>query len=549
MKMRFCTYCGGLLDENTGVCPKCFGGIDAPKPEEQTAELSSVPKVDLGDSPFASAPSTAIPTLTLDPFGNSEAQGSASQPQLEFGSPTQTAQETTPGPQLVMPEMQAQNVSPSSSGISLEFKPGVSVQSEEPKTEEPAQEEAPAQAETAPEVTEPAETQPDIFTQMPPAYSPKAQTRFEEMVAKIQADQERMKNEQAAASAQAVPASSDAQEVQQAQQAQTSEVAQPQYSPQAQAPQFTTPLMMAPGQASVQYQQVQAAQQAQTSEAAQPQYSPQAQNMQRPQPMQAPQYPYGQAPNYGQQTPQYGQQAPQYGQQTPQYGQQAPKYGQQTPQYGQQAPQYGQQTPQYGQQAPQYGQQTSQYGQQAPQYGQPYGQPYSGYPSYESGQGASYGAQMGGAASVEAVQAYMQSQKTANYANPAYVDQEVTYDSAYAQQVDPRFSQTVDMNRQYQQAQVPMVYQQQRATIPSIEEKNRVTAAILAILLGHFGVHKFYLNHPSAIAYLLVTICTCGAGAVVTWIISLIEGIGYLGMTDEEFKQKLYEDLNNRNKT
>ena len=71
MKMRYCTYCGGLLDENTGVCPKCFGGIDAPKQEEQTAELSSIPKVDLGDGPFASAPSMAIPTLTLDPFGTS----------------------------------------------------------------------------------------------------------------------------------------------------------------------------------------------------------------------------------------------------------------------------------------------------------------------------------------------------------------------------------------------------------------------------------------------------------------------------------------------
>ena len=155
---------------------------------------------------------------------------------------------------------------------------------------------------------------------------------------------------------------------------------------------------------------------------------------------------------------------------------------------------------------------------------------------------------MGGAASVEAMQAYMQSPKTANYANPAYVDQEVTYETTYGQPVDPRFSQTVNMNRQYQQAQVPMVYQQQGAPIQSIEEKSRVTAAILAILLGHLGVHKFYLNHPSAIAYLLVSICTCGAGALVVWVISLIEGIGYLGMTDEEFKQKLYYELNSRNK-
>lgn len=492
MKMRYCTYCGGLLDENTGVCPKCFGGIDAPKQEEQTAELSSIPKVDLGDGPFASAPSMAIPTLTLDPFGTSGKQSAESGPQLEIQTNTYAPQES---PQLVMP---AKIDLTAPAPIDLMGTP----QPQAPVTPDvSATEEAPVQTETPEPVQEQPKEQP----------APKPQTKFEEMVAKIQGDQERMMKEQPVEPGQTFAATSDTQEVQQAQQAQTSEVAQPQYAPQVQqpqTPQFTTPLMPAPGQTSVQYQQVQAAQQAQSAQ--QPQYNPQMQNMQRPQPMQAPQYSYGQGPQ--------PMQAPNYGQQ-PQYGQ---PYGQQGQQYGRQGQQYGQQTPG--------------------------ATPYANYQPYDSGQGASYGAQMGGAASVEAMQAYMQSPKTANYANPAYVDQEVTYETTYGQPVDPRFSQTVNMNRQYQQAQVPMVYQQQGAPIQSIEEKSRVTAAILAILLGHLGVHKFYLNHPSAIAYLLVSICTCGAGALVVWVISLIEGIGYLGMTDEEFKQKLYDELNSRNK-
>ena len=515
MKMRYCTYCGGLLDENTGVCPKCFGGIDAPKQEEQASELTSVPKVDLGDGPFASAPSMTIPTLTLDPFGNSATGEAVSGFQLEFGNAAPAGSENTIAPQLKMPEAQTPGVAPAGSGITLELNPGISVSPEEPVTENRVQEDAPAQspqtASVSPEESAPAE--PDVFTQAPPAYSPKAQTKFEEMVAKIQADQERMMKEQPAEPGQTFAVTSDAQEVQLAQQAQTSEVAQPQYVQQAQTPQFTTPLMHAPGQTSAQYQQVQAAQQAQSAQ--QPQYTQQMQNMQRPQPMPAPGYPYGQV--------QQPMQAPNYGQQqTSQYGQP----------YGQQTQQYGQQNQPYGQQASPYGQQTST------------STPYGNYQPYDSGQGASYGAQPGGAASVEAMQAYMQSQKTTNYANPAYVDQEVTY----SQPVDPRFSQTVNMNRQYQQAQVPMVYQQQAAPIPSIEEKSRTTAAILAILLGHLGAHKFYLNHPAAIAYLLITLCTCGMGGLVIWVISLIEGIGYLGMTDEEFKQKLYEEFNNRNK-
>lgn len=488
MKMRYCTYCGGLLDENTGVCPKCFGGIDAPKQEEQTAELSSIPKVDLGDGPFASAPSMAIPTLTLDPFGTSGKQSTESGPQLEIQTNTYAPQEST---QLVMPtKIELTATAP----IDLMGTP----QPQAPVTPDvSATEEAPAQTETPEPVQEQPKEQP----------APKPQTKFEEMVAKIQADQERMMKEQPVEPGQTFAATSDTQEVQQAQQAQISEAAQPQYAPQVQQPQtlqFTTPLMPAPGQTSVQYQQVQAAQQAQSTQ--QPQYNPQMQNMQRPQPMQAPQYSYGQGPQ--------PMQAPNYGQQKmPQYGQ---PHGQQTQQYSQQAPPYGQP----------YGQQSQQYGQQAPN-----SSPYANYQPYDSGQGASYGAQ-----------------KTTNYANPAYVDQEVTYETPYGQSVDPRFSQTVNMNRQYQQAQVPMVYQQQGAPVQSIEEKSRVTAAILAILLGHLGAHKFYLNHPSAIAYLLVSICTCGAGALVVWVISLIEGIGYLGMTDEEFKQKLYDELNSRNK-
>ena len=132
MKMKYCSYCGSLLDETTGVCPKCYGGMDAPKQEEQVSELTSVPKVDLGDSPFATAPSTVIPTLTLDPFGNSAAQGSGPQVQLEFGNASETTQASASGPQLVMPETQTPSPVQTGSGITLELKPGVSVEPEKP---------------------------------------------------------------------------------------------------------------------------------------------------------------------------------------------------------------------------------------------------------------------------------------------------------------------------------------------------------------------------------------------------------------------------------
>ena len=66
--------------------------------------------------------------------------------------------------------------------------------------------------------------------------------------------------------------------------------------------------------------------------------------------------------------------------------------------------------------------------------------------------------------------------------------------------------------------------------IPGAEKK--VPAAILGILLGSFGVHKFYLGYTTAgIIQLVATICTCGLAGV----IGLIEGIIYLTKPDAEF--------------
>lgn len=63
--------------------------------------------------------------------------------------------------------------------------------------------------------------------------------------------------------------------------------------------------------------------------------------------------------------------------------------------------------------------------------------------------------------------------------------------------------------------------------------KSKVTAGILAILLGAFGAHKFYLGKVgTGILYLVF----CWTGIV--GIIGLIEGIMYLTCSDEEFQAK-----------
>ncbi|RYD20212.1 MAG: TM2 domain-containing protein [Verrucomicrobiaceae bacterium] len=67
-----------------------------------------------------------------------------------------------------------------------------------------------------------------------------------------------------------------------------------------------------------------------------------------------------------------------------------------------------------------------------------------------------------------------------------------------------------------------------RPAVPGAEKK--LVAGILAILLGGFGVHKFYLGYTKEgiIQLLLSLVCIGG-------ILGIIEGILYLTKSDEEF--------------
>jgi TM2 domain-containing membrane protein YozV len=64
----------------------------------------------------------------------------------------------------------------------------------------------------------------------------------------------------------------------------------------------------------------------------------------------------------------------------------------------------------------------------------------------------------------------------------------------------------------------------------------KIAAGICAILFGPLGIHKFILGYTGeGVTMLLISVLTCGIGAIPMRIISLIEGIIYLTKTDEEF--------------
>ncbi len=67
------------------------------------------------------------------------------------------------------------------------------------------------------------------------------------------------------------------------------------------------------------------------------------------------------------------------------------------------------------------------------------------------------------------------------------------------------------------------------APVVNGQGKSKLAAGLLGILLGSFGVHNFYLGYTGkAVAQLLITLLTCGFGAVVSSIWGLVEGIQIL---------------------
>jgi len=72
---------------------------------------------------------------------------------------------------------------------------------------------------------------------------------------------------------------------------------------------------------------------------------------------------------------------------------------------------------------------------------------------------------------------------------------------------------------------------------PDVASK-KMTAGLLGIVIGAFGVHKFVLGYQNAgLIMLLVSLLTCGFGAMVMGPIGMIEGILYLTKSDEDFNR------------
>ncbi len=141
----------------------------------------------------------------------------------------------------------------------------------------------------------------------------------------------------------------------------------------------------------------------------------------------------------------------------------------------------------------------------------------------------------------------------ASYAQPAYSQPSPGYGQAASGQAVPGTGQAAPGQPAYGQQAYSQpsagpsqgAYQQppvQPHYATPLSSRDHVAAGLLAIFLGGFGVHKFYLGYNTQGFILLALsllggLFTFGLIAGVVWIISIIEGIIYLTKTQSEFEQ------------
>jgi hypothetical protein len=72
-------------------------------------------------------------------------------------------------------------------------------------------------------------------------------------------------------------------------------------------------------------------------------------------------------------------------------------------------------------------------------------------------------------------------------------------------------------------------------------DRNRLVAAVLAFVVGVFGVHRFYLGRTGSGLVMLILTCTM-VGLLLTGPWALIDMVRYLVMSDSEFETRYARD-------
>lgn len=128
-------------------------------------------------------------------------------------------------------------------------------------------------------------------------------------------------------------------------------------------------------------------------------------------------------------------------------------------------------------------------------------------------------------------QPFAQQQAHAQQPNVQFQQVNPNFQQQYGQQQGTQQFRSADpnmMNMGQQAYSDPNVYAQNGSAqyYQGVTYKSKVTAGLLGIFLGGFGVHNFYLGYTSkAVVQLLLSVLSCGALYAISEIWGLIEGV------------------------
>lgn len=87
-------------------------------------------------------------------------------------------------------------------------------------------------------------------------------------------------------------------------------------------------------------------------------------------------------------------------------------------------------------------------------------------------------------------------------------------------------------------------------SLRQISIRDRRVAGVLAMVLGAFGMHKFYLGYHNQgfillAATILLGLVSFGLGILAIWMVAFAEGMNYFSLSQQEFERVYVEGTHN----
>jgi hypothetical protein len=119
-------------------------------------------------------------------------------------------------------------------------------------------------------------------------------------------------------------------------------------------------------------------------------------------------------------------------------------------------------------------------------------------------------------------------------------EEELIPDAVFIDEAPPQYSSSAGRHPVVEELDDYAVYDDYDDSVKRVgAEPSRMTAAVLAFILGTLGVHHFYTGQTSKGVHCLIwPLFTCGLAMFAFTVLGIIDGIRYTSMSDQEWSHR-----------